>query len=77
MSLWSNQFISEVWPSQPMKVTVPGSQTTTTLPNLHPAQVYHIRIVAENRLGLSDPSQTVQVNTLEEGNYSSDDPYGN
>ncbi|CAH1168788.1 unnamed protein product [Phyllotreta striolata] len=57
---------SEIWPSQPMKITVPGSQTSTTLPNLHPAQAYHIRILAENRLGLSDPSQTVQVNTLEE-----------
>lgn len=49
-------------------MTVPGSQTTTTLQNLHPAQVYHLRILAENRLGISEPSQTVQVNTLEEGN---------
>uniref|UniRef100_A0A6P7FJH3 Down syndrome cell adhesion molecule-like protein Dscam2 isoform X4 n=1 Tax=Diabrotica virgifera virgifera TaxID=50390 RepID=A0A6P7FJH3_DIAVI len=57
---------SETWPTQPLKVTVPGSQTTTTLPNLHPAQVYHLRLLAENRLGLSEPSQTVQVNTLEE-----------
>ncbi|KAJ8960259.1 hypothetical protein NQ318_003984 [Aromia moschata] len=57
---------AEAWPNQPMKVTVPGSQTTTTLQNLRPAQVYHIRILAENRLGMSEPSQTVQVNTLEE-----------
>nr|XP_023018250.1 Down syndrome cell adhesion molecule-like protein Dscam2 [Leptinotarsa decemlineata] len=57
---------AEAWLNQPMKVTVPGSQTTTTLQNLHPAQVYHLRILAENRLGLSDPSQTVQVSTLEE-----------
>jgi hypothetical protein len=59
---------AEAWPNQPAKVTVPGSQTTTTLHNLRPAQVYHLRILAENRLGLSDPSQMVQVSTLEEGN---------
>ncbi|XP_044744906.1 Down syndrome cell adhesion molecule-like protein Dscam2 isoform X2 [Coccinella septempunctata] len=57
---------SEVWPNQPTKVTVSGAQTTTNIPNLRPATAYHLRILAENRLGLSDPSQTVQVNTLEE-----------
>ncbi|XP_049817554.1 Down syndrome cell adhesion molecule-like protein Dscam2 [Aethina tumida] len=57
---------ADAWPNQPLKITVPGSQTTTTLQNLRPAQVYHLRILAENRLGLSEPSQTVQVNTLEE-----------
>lgn len=59
---------ADAWPNQPMKVTVPGTQTTTTLQNLRPAQVYHLRILAENRLGMSEPSQTVQINTLEEGN---------
>lgn len=58
---------AESWPNQPAKVAVPGSQTTATIPNLRPAQVYHLRILAENRLGLSEPSQTVQVNTQEEG----------
>ncbi|XP_063908088.1 cell adhesion molecule Dscam1 isoform X3 [Zophobas morio] len=57
---------SDAWPNQPAKVTVPGSQVTTTLQNLRPSQVYHLRILAENRLGLSDPSQIVQVSTLEE-----------
>lgn len=57
----------DAW-NQPMKVTVPGTMTTTTLQNLRPAQVYHLRILAENRLGMSEPSQTVQINTLEEGN---------
>ncbi|KAK5637805.1 hypothetical protein RI129_000012, partial [Pyrocoelia pectoralis] len=56
----------DMWPNQPSKQTVPGSQESATLPNLHPAQVYHIRILAENRLGLSEPSQTIQVSTLEE-----------
>ncbi|XP_066154117.1 cell adhesion molecule Dscam1 isoform X2 [Euwallacea fornicatus] len=57
---------AEVWPNQPSKVTAPGAQTSATISNLRPAQVYHLRVLAENRLGLSEPSQTVQVNTLEE-----------
>ncbi|XP_025832144.1 Down syndrome cell adhesion molecule-like protein Dscam2 isoform X2 [Agrilus planipennis] len=57
---------SDVWPTQPAKVTIPGTETATTLENLQPAQNYHIRILAENRLGLSEPSQIIQVNTLEE-----------
>ncbi|KAL1500781.1 hypothetical protein ABEB36_006226 [Hypothenemus hampei] len=57
---------SEAWPSQPSRITVPGTQTTAALSNLMPSTVYHLRILAENRLGLSEPSQTVQVNTLEE-----------
>ncbi|XP_050296010.1 cell adhesion molecule Dscam2 isoform X2 [Anthonomus grandis grandis] len=57
---------AEAWPNQPAKVTVPGSQTSGTISNLRPAQVYHVRVLAENRLGLSEPSQIVQVNTLEE-----------
>ncbi|KAI4469263.1 titin [Holotrichia oblita] len=57
---------TDAWPIQPLKVIVPGSQTSTTIPNLRPSQVYHIRILAENRLGLSEPSQVVQVSTLEE-----------
>ncbi|XP_060519429.1 cell adhesion molecule Dscam2 isoform X3 [Cylas formicarius] len=57
---------ADTWPNLPAKITVPGSETTASLPNLRPAQVYHLRILAENRLGLSEPSQTVQVNTLEE-----------
>ncbi|KAK9754443.1 Fibronectin type III domain [Popillia japonica] len=63
----SNEFtFKDAWPIQPLKVIVPGSQTSTTIPNLRPSQVYHIRILAENRLGLSEPSQVVQVSTLEE-----------
>ncbi|XP_017771587.1 PREDICTED: Down syndrome cell adhesion molecule-like protein Dscam2 [Nicrophorus vespilloides] len=57
---------SESWPAQPSKVSVPGSQTSTTVENLKPSQIYHLRILAENRLGLSEPSQVVQVSTLEE-----------
>ncbi|VVC97976.1 unnamed protein product, partial [Leptidea sinapis] len=34
--------------------------------NLQPATSYHLRIIAENRLGQSEPSQLVQVTTTEE-----------
>lgn len=57
----------DAWPNQPNKVTAPGSQTSATLQNLRPSQIYHVRILAENRLGLSDPSQIIQISTLEEG----------
>lgn len=59
-----------MWPVQPSKITVPGSQITATVTNLRPAQVYYIRILAENRLGMSEPSEIVQVSTLEEGKCS-------
>lgn len=56
----------ESWQSQPAKTVVPGSQNTATLQNLRPSNSYHVRILAENRLGLSEPSLVVLVDTLEE-----------
>lgn len=49
---------------------MPGSQVSATVQNLRPAQVYYVRILAENRLGLSEPSEIVQVSTLEEGTFN-------
>ena len=59
--------IPEPWEAQPAKVVASGSQTVVTVPNLHPASAYHLRILAENKLGLSEPSEVVQVTTQEEG----------
>jgi hypothetical protein len=59
--------LTDVWQAQPSKLTVPGTQTTATIQNLNPASSYHLRIMAENRLGLSDPSEVIQVTTQEEG----------
>lgn len=50
-----------------MRMTVAGSQTSATLSGLSPAASYHVRILAENRLGLSEPSEPIQVTTQEEG----------
>ncbi|CAH1392866.1 unnamed protein product [Nezara viridula] len=58
--------ISEPWDVQPSKVVVPGTQTVATIANLHPATSYHFRILAENKLGFSDPSEIIQVTTQEE-----------
>ncbi|CAG9123879.1 unnamed protein product [Plutella xylostella] len=57
---------SEPWPTTPQKVIVPGSVTSASVQNLQPATSYHLRIIAENRLGQSEPSQLVQVTTTEE-----------
>ena len=58
---------SELWSQTVSKLSVAGSIYNITLDSLKPAQVYYIRIFAENRIGLSDPSPVIQVNTLEEG----------
>lgn len=56
-----------MWQTNPSKLSVPGTQTTATVQNLNPANSYHLRIMAENRLGMSDPSEVIQVTTQEEG----------
>jgi hypothetical protein len=64
---WEWFLFPDVWQAQPSKLTVPGTQTTATIQNLNPANSYHLRIMAENRLALSDPSEVIQVTTQEEG----------
>lgn len=64
---WEWFVLPDVWQAQPSKLTVQGTQTTATIQNLNPASSYHLRIMAENRLGLSDPSEVIQVTTQEEG----------
>lgn len=58
--------ITDSWPTTPQKVIVPGSVTSASVQNLQPATSYHLRIIAENRLGQSEPSQLIQVTTTEE-----------
>lgn len=46
---------------------MPGSQQNVAgVFNLRPATTYHLRIVAENEIGTSDPSDTVTIITAEE-----------
>ncbi|KAL1110142.1 hypothetical protein AAG570_008219 [Ranatra chinensis] len=60
------KLISDPWEAQPAKVVVSGTQTVATITNLHPASSYHFRIFAENKLGLSEPSEVIQITTQEE-----------
>lgn len=55
------------WEKDIDRVLVPGEQTLAGVFNLRPAQTYHIRIVAENEIGSSEPSDTVTILTAEEG----------
>ncbi|XP_047359232.1 Down syndrome cell adhesion molecule-like protein Dscam2 isoform X27 [Vespa velutina] len=55
------------WETDIDKVLVPGSQQNVAgVFNLRPATTYHLRIVAENEIGTSDPSDTVTIITAEE-----------
>lgn len=54
------------WESGMERVLVPGDQTEAGVFTLKPATTYHIRIVAENEIGISDPSDTVTIITAEE-----------
>lgn len=57
------------WENDIDRVLVPGSQSEAGVFNLRPATTYHLRIVAENEIGTSDPSDTVTIITAEEGLY--------
>lgn len=48
---------------------MPGSNTVAGVFNLRPATTYHLRIVAENEIGESEPSDTVTIITAEEGEW--------
>lgn len=61
------KLVPDDWSKHPEKVVVSGTTTMATIPGLHPASSYHIRIIAENRLGKSEPSEVIQVTTQEEG----------
>ncbi|XP_068899437.1 cell adhesion molecule Dscam1 isoform X31 [Tenebrio molitor] len=54
------------WEGNTERVLVPGDQTEAGVFTLRPATTYHIRIVAENEIGSSDPSDTVTIITAEE-----------
>lgn len=59
------------WQADIDRVLVPGQQTVAGVYNLVPATTYHFRLVAENDVGSSDPSETVTIITAEEGTESS------
>ncbi|XP_075224355.1 Down syndrome cell adhesion molecule 1 isoform X5 [Lycorma delicatula] len=54
------------WEADIDRVLVPGQQNIAEVLNLRPATTYHLRIVAENEIGASEPSDTVTIITAEE-----------
>lgn len=56
-----------VWTVDPSKVVVPNTKTSAVVDNLTPASTYHFRILTENSIGLSEPSEMIQITTQEEG----------
>ena len=51
-------------------ITVPGNQTLYMITQLQPWTRYYIRVQARNRLGLSDDSEVIPVQTKEDGEYN-------
>lgn len=72
--IWTRAFFTlkivifpALWVADPAKVIVAGTQTVTTVEGLTPATSYHIRVIAENAMGFSEPSDEAQAFTQEEG----------
>ncbi|KAH8272141.1 hypothetical protein KR018_002177, partial [Drosophila ironensis] len=53
----------DVWTDHNNQKLLPGDRTSAHLGSLKPAQAYHVRIYAENTLGISAPSDTLSVVT--------------
>lgn len=58
---------TEPWPGVPERLSVPGDQTEGVIHELTPATAYHLRVTAQNTLGLGTPSEVIQAATDEEG----------
>ena len=59
------------WEADIDRVLVPGNQNEAEVFNLRPATTYNLRIVAENEIGSSNPSDVVTIITAEEGSCRS------
>ncbi|XP_054712904.1 cell adhesion molecule Dscam2-like [Uloborus diversus] len=59
-------FSDKNWNGQTSQLIVSSAETTATLRGLTPVTSYYIRVIAENALGRSEPSEVVQLTTEEE-----------
>ncbi|CAH1795907.1 unnamed protein product [Owenia fusiformis] len=57
---------SAVWQGKISNVTVDSSTYQTRIWNLHPAFTYHVRVMANNSIGISEPSKQITIMTSEE-----------
>ncbi|XP_060864222.1 cell adhesion molecule Dscam2 isoform X38 [Metopolophium dirhodum] len=60
------KLLKNTWETDIEKVEATGDKTEMSVVSLHPATTYHFRIVAENGVGLSKPSDPVTIITSEE-----------
>lgn len=59
----------DVWGQGPIQhVQVAPNDTVLSMTDLVPSFTYQFRVIAENRLGRSEPSDVITVTTEEEGN---------
>lgn len=58
--------LSANWKDSVQKISVSGGDHSATIRGLTPSTTYNIKILAENNLGMSDPSETVTGTTEEE-----------
>lgn len=66
-TFWSLSIVLGVAGKQLHQVVVGGSETSTYLEGLHPGTSYSVQVLAENGVGLSEPSQSRHVQVKEEG----------
>ncbi|XP_071040725.1 cell adhesion molecule Dscam1 isoform X2 [Parasteatoda tepidariorum] len=57
---------SETWGDNDRTSTISGRETSAILRGLRPVTSYHVRVMAENGIGWSEPSQAVHITTAEE-----------
>ncbi|CAG5122303.1 unnamed protein product, partial [Candidula unifasciata] len=57
---------TEIWQGVLPNISITASQQQAFLPNLLPSFTYHIRVLANNSVGYSDPSEIVEAKTEEE-----------
>ncbi|GIX88416.1 down syndrome cell adhesion molecule-like protein 1, partial [Caerostris darwini] len=55
------------WHNRMQNVTVTGTDSTGIVMGLKPSKIYLFRVLAENRIGRSEPSKPVEALTQEEG----------
>ena len=53
-----------------LRLRLAGTKRDAVVSALHPAVKYHIRLIAENSIGNSEPSTVLRATTTEEGNIS-------
>ncbi|XP_022237469.1 Down syndrome cell adhesion molecule-like protein Dscam2 [Limulus polyphemus] len=60
------KLLTDFWLDSVMQLIIPGLGSTATLQNLQPVTTYNIRVIAENSLGPSEPSNVINITTQEE-----------